>query len=234
MPKRKELVLVVDVETAGNLAAPLVYDYGVAVVERTTGKILESYSFILREIFVEQPELMQSAFYANKLPQYHRGIQEGIFQVVKFWTAWKVTRNLIEKYGIKKVYAYKADFDKRALDNTFAKLSERGKNWMPRGVKWGCIWHMSCQTILSQKTYRKFATKHGLVTPKGNLSTTAEAAYAYITKTPDYEEDHTGLADVKIEAEILAHVLRQKKKMRENLNPRAWTIPQQRSLPTLF
>jgi hypothetical protein len=85
---------------------------------------------------------------------------------------------------------------------------------------------MACQTVLSQKGFRKFATANGFVSPAGNLRTSAEVCYAYMTKNPDFSESHTGLEDVRIEVEIMAWCLRQHKKMSDRVIWNPWHIPQ--------
>jgi hypothetical protein len=224
---KRELCLVVDVETAGGFAKPLVYDLGFAVVERSTGRIVEAHSLVVRDVFFDMPEQMATAYYAEKLPEYYKGIRSGAFRVVRFWTAWKMVREIIAKYNIRRVYAYNAKFDKGAL-NTTARVVTAGKvcNFFPRGVKFCDIWHMACQTVLSQKRYRKFAEANGLVSEAGNLRTSAEACYAYVTGQPGYAEPHTGLEDVIIEAQILHKVLRQHKRVCECLVHNPWRIPQ--------
>jgi hypothetical protein len=134
---------------------------------------------------------------------------------------------MVARYNIKRAYAYNAKFDSNALDSTLRSVwGFTGVRFLPRGVKWCCIWHLACASILSQKRYRKFAEANGLVSDYGNLFTTAEAAYAYMTNTPDYAEPHTGLADVEIETEILAYCLRQKKRVQEEIVHNPWRIPQ--------
>lgn len=227
--RNKEMCLVVDVETCGGFDSPKVYDLGIAVVVRATGQIVESHSLIIGEVFFGMTRAMNSAYYADKLPQYRHGIYTETFRVVNLWTAWRVVRDLIRKYRVKRVYAYNARFDCNALDYTIDKVSEgRYTHFFPRSVKVCCIWHMACQTILSQPTYRKFATANGMVSDKGNLRTSAECAYAYITGTPCYVEPHTGIEDVKIEVAILNKILRQKKRVRENVRRDCWRIPQRK------
>ncbi|MDY0199273.1 MAG: hypothetical protein RBR68_15835 [Tenuifilaceae bacterium] len=224
---KRENILVVDVETCGDFGSSLVYDLGLAVVERATGRIIESHSLVISDVFYDMPEKMESAYYAAKLPSYHDGIAAGIFKVVNLWEAWRLVRDTIAKYNIRRVYAYNAGFDKNALNFTMRTITA-GKyhNFMPRGVKWSCIMNMACQTLFSQPSYLRFAEANGLISEKGNLRTGAEAAYAYITRTPDFEESHTGLADVEIEVAILHKILRQKKRMNEKIDSNAWKIPQ--------
>jgi DNA polymerase III epsilon subunit-like protein len=226
MPKR-ENIMILDVETAGGFASPLVYDLGIVVAARTSGEILETRSFVLSDVFVDRPRDMRSAYYAEKIPAYHKAIAAKHMKVVDFWTAWRAIRHLVKKYNIHRVYAYNAAFDIGALNNTM-KMVTNGKyrNFLPYGMKVCCIWHMACQTILRQKAYRKFAAKNGFVSEFGNIRTTAEVAYAYITKNPNFVEAHTGLSDAVIENAILHHILRQKKRIDEAVKHNCWRIAQ--------
>ena len=67
MEKKKFLVL--DVETANDVNCPLVYDLGFAVCDKY-GKIYEKQSMLIYEIYRGERELMNSCYYANKIPEY--------------------------------------------------------------------------------------------------------------------------------------------------------------------
>jgi len=227
MPSKCEKILIVDVETAGGFARPLVYDLGFAVAERRSGRIIERKSLIIEEVFYGMPQKMATAYYAAKVPAYHEGIAAGAFRVVSFWDAWKIVRGIMKRYGITKVYAYNCSFDKGALDSTYRKVAGvRGGSFFPRGTEFCDIWHMACQTILRQPSFRKFATANGFVSAAGNYQTTAEVAYRYMTKEVDFEEAHTGLEDVVIEAAILGHIMRQKRKVDHGIRHNPWQVAQ--------
>ena len=227
MGRRKEVALVVDVETAGFFGNCKVYDLGVAAVERTTGKIIESYSFVIHDVFFGMKRDMRTAYYKDKVPTYYAGIRSGEHIVAKFATARKRINALVQKYNVKRAYAYNAKFDRDALNNTLSIVSGGTESeFMPEGVEWCDIWHMACQSLLCQRKYRKFATENNLISDAGNYRTTAEATYAYLTDTPGVEEAHTGLADVRIETVILLAVLRLKKRVDESLVHNPWRIPQ--------
>ena len=85
---------------------------------------------------------------------------------------------------------------------------------------------MACQVICTQKNYNKFCLKNGFVSQKGNISTSAETVFAYINNDKNFKESHTGLQDVLIEVQILAHCYRQHKKMEKVINRCCWKIPQ--------
>lgn len=223
---RKEICLLLDVEAAGSIEKPLVYDLGLLVIERTTGRILEEYSLVIRDVFFDRANEMESAYYADKIPDYYQKIRAGEHRVVRFWTAWRLVREIITRYNIRRVYAYNCAYDRRALNNTFRTVSGHGGYFFPRGMEYCCLWHMACQTIFKQKRYRRFALAHGLVSPAGNLRTSAEVAFGYTTNNPEYVESHTGLEDAKIEAYILGRILAQKKRVDERLIAFPWKIPQ--------
>lgn len=224
----KNLALVVDVETCGGFGSPHVYDLGFAVVNIKSGEILEGHSLIIPEVFYGMAREMETCYYADKLPQYYAGIEEGTWTVMPFWSAWNLVRNTMKKYGIKKVYAYNCGFDKNALNSTIkAMTGNKWSHFFPKGTKFCDIWHMACQTIMSQRNFIKFCNRHGHVSDAGNVRTSAEVCYAYITKQPQFEEAHTGLEDVIIEAEILAKVMRIKRGVvDEGLIAMPWQIPQ--------
>ena len=75
--KRKNYVLVVDTETANtiqdgdslDMSNVLVYDCGWAVVD-TKGNIYETASYVNRDIFCEERDLMRTAYYNCKIPRY--------------------------------------------------------------------------------------------------------------------------------------------------------------------
>ena len=88
---------------------------------------------------------------------------------------------------------------------------------MPYGVELWDTLKMAQDTICKQKTYIAWCTKNGFLKKNGTPRATAEILYKYISNNIDFEEEHTGLADVLIEKEIFAHCMRQHKKMRKNV-----------------
>lgn len=223
---KKQFFLVLDVETANSTQDALVYDIGFAVCDRN-GTIYEADSFIVSDIFFDEAELMKSAYYATKIPQYFKGIEEKAFRVVSFYTARKRIADTIKKWNVEAVAAYNAHFDVTALNNTERWLTKsKYRFFLPYGTKVFCIWHMACQLICTQKRYIKFCFDNGLVSPSGNIKTSAETVYAYMTKNSAYEECHTGLQDVFIETQIMAKCFAQHKKFAKNINRLCWRIPQ--------
>ena len=225
----KNYYLVLDVETANSTNDPLVYDLGFAVCDRK-GNIYEAESYVVSDIFYNETELMQTAYYHEKLPKYYEGIKEKAFKVINFYTAKKRIADLIEKYNIKAVCAYNASFDTKALNTTQRYLTNsKYRYFLPYGTEVYCIWHMACQVIYTQKRYIKFCLDNGFVSESGNIKTSAETVFAYMTKNEKYEECHTGLQDVLIETQIMAKCFAQHKKMNKKINRLCWRIPQSKA-----
>lgn len=226
--KRKKYILVLDVETAGDVGTnPLCYDIGFAVADKH-GTIYETFSYAVSEVF-DDDALMRSAYYYTKLPLYREKISQGHMKVKPLRYIRKVILNLIEKYNITKVAAYNAHFDfNKALNNTWQEITNY-PYFFPYEVNQKlevmCIWNMACQTIFSQKTFPKWAIENGFYSKAGNLKTNAEVAYNWLMKSNDFVEEHTGLEDVLIEAEIMAWCFKQKKKMKRGINRYCWKIP---------
>jgi hypothetical protein len=76
---------------------------------------------------------------------------------------------------------------------------------------------MARDVIGTMPTYRRYCEENGYICRNGQLKMTAEILYRFIKKDETFEEEHTGLADVLIEKDILAYCYRQHKKMRKKL-----------------
>ena len=228
--KRRNYIMVVDVETAGGLDNPLVYDIGYAITDRQ-GNIYETRSFIIEEIFYNKP-LMTSAYYSEKVPKYLKDIANGTRTVVSFLEMRDDFIALAEKYNIKTLSAYNLAFDTRALTNTIRNITREPKaKFLPRSlksIKMMCIWCLACEVLYTQKTFGRVAIRNGWVSEVGNFRTTAEVGHRYITGNMDFEEEHTGLEDVIIEVGIMAYAFRQNKKRIGGVFANPWKIPNQK------
>lgn len=229
---RKNFYLVLDVETANTTEQALVYDIGFAVIDRL-GIIQEKHSYIVSEIFFDEKnvmnnaELMASAYYSKKLPQYYEGMRNGT-RIVSTLSKirWHIM-DIIDKYKIVSVCAYNSAFDISALNTTLRYITKsQFRYFFPYSTTIWCIQHMACQVICDTNEYRAFCTNNKCLTDKGYYSTSAETVWKYLTKNIDFEESHTGLEDVEIECEIMAKCLASNKKIKKGINRGCWWIPQ--------
>lgn len=226
MAEPRKYYLVLDVETANYADDPLVYDLGFAVVDRHA-RVYAQRSLLVSEIFSDEEELMDTAYYSAKLPQYFEGIGRGEWEVVDFYTARKIICDLLKEWNITAVCAYNAHFDYSALNNTERWLTKSKYRWFfPYGTEIFDIWHMACQVICTQRTYIRYCLDNGFASASGNIKTNAETVFGYISGNSEFDEAHTGLADVLIEAKIMAKCFDQHKAMDKKINRSCWRIPQ--------
>lgn len=227
--RRKKYIIVLDVETTNNQigvkGAPndgLVYDLGFTVADKQ-GNVYAKRSFAIKEIF-DWKELMDTAYYKNKLPKYYEKIRKGEMKKVSIWEARKSIKSAMEYFNITEVYAFNANFDYTTLNNTVRFLSGSACRWFFKyGTKICDIWHIACQTLGLQKTFQWENVRNA----NGNLITNAERMYAYLSQDFDFEEEHTGLADALIETQILARCFKTHKSIDKSINRACWRIPQQ-------
>lgn len=222
MDKRKKYFIVLDIETANIVEEAIAYDIGFIVADKK-GNIYEEYSYMVSEMFFDNKDLLDTAYYKEKLPKYWEDYKNGKRQIASILTVRKQLRDIIDKYNIKEIYAYNGYFDKTGCNRTLRYLTKSKLRWFfPYGVKFYCIWNIACQTIFQQKTYAKIALMNNWITKGGRLQSSAEVAKRYISGDIDFQEEHTGLEDTKIELEILVKCLKQHKKIDKNINRLCW------------
>lgn len=213
--RRKSYYIVFDTETANGLDDPIVYDLGGAVVDKK-GKVYETFSLIINEVFYGMEDLMKSAYYAKKIPMYKEQIENKERKVVSLFEARKIFHALCKKYNVKACIAHNARFDYRATAKTQRYLTKsRYRFFLPYGIELWDTMRMAEDTICKQVHYKEWCYLNGYLTKNGRVRKTAEILYRYISGEHDFKESHTGLEDVMIEKEIFAHCIRQHKPMRK-------------------
>lgn len=193
--------MVIDTETANGLEDPLFYDLGIAIVD-IDGKAVYTESLVIYEIFVKERELMQSAYYADKLPKYQEDINNKKRKLVKFSTAQKIINNLAKRFKVKAIIAHNMRFDYNATNTTLRYLTKsKERFFLPYGIPIWCTLTMSRQTLGKLDDYKEFSKE---LYGNNKVSMKAEDIYRYLINDKDFVEDHTGLEDALIEAKIFA------------------------------
>lgn len=212
--KRINYKLVIDIETANMINDALAYDIGFAVADKK-GRIYYKDSFMIAELFFDNKDLLQTAYYAKKIPQYWKDYKKGKRRLVTFYTAKKEIRAVMKHFNITDIFAYNAKFDYTGLNRTERYLTKsKYRYFFPYKTKVHCIMKMARQVLFTQKQFKEFAERHNLYTPSGKyLSNTAETAFKYIIRNPEFVESHTGLEDVEIEVQIMKKCYDQHKSM---------------------
>jgi hypothetical protein len=202
--KRKKYFITLDTETIG-VNSPLVYDLGYAIHDKK-GNIILIRSFLVKETW-ENDKLMRTAYYSSKIGLYHDKIKNNIIEVKPWLEILSTLHNDLHKYKVHVAAAYNLQFDMRSMQYTHKYYGYRGKI-LPYKMDLLCIWGMACETVCQQKMFYEFCDKYKLISPAGNYKTSAEIVYRYLTNNIGFIEEHTGLADVMIEIEILSRCIK--------------------------
>ena len=198
--------LMLDTETTNDIDCPLVYDVGFAVID-DSGKVYASYSYVNADVFCDS-ELMSTAYFADKIPQYWEDIKSGKRILKSFRSIERTFRRVCHDWQIKEIVAHNARFDYKALQNTKRYITtSRYRFFFPFGIRFVDTLKLSREVFGKNKTYRNFCISNNYVTSNNQNRYTAEVIYRFLTNNNDFEEEHTGLADCMIEKEILRHCL---------------------------
>lgn len=196
--------IVLDTETTNSLDDPLAYDIGWAIV-KPNGEVVKTYSYVVAEIFFNE-ELMASAYFVDKIPQYKKEIENGTRIVAKLSTIRKRLKECCEKYNIQEIYAHNAKFDYLALQTTQRYLTKsKGRWFFPYKAKMCDTLKMSREVLGSDNAYIIFCKENNYLTKRGTPRFTAEIIHRFLSGDNEFVEEHTGLADVLIEKEIMAY-----------------------------
>ena len=210
--RRKSYYLVLDTETANGLDNPLMYDVGGCICDKR-GNVMETFSFVIYEVYRGMRDLMETAYYANKIPMYEEQIKSGQRKIVTLYTAKQHIDTICKKYQVKAIIAHNMRFDYKSTNGTSRYLTKsKYRYFLPYNIPVWCTLRMAQDVICKQKSYRKWCENHHYMT-NGRPRATAEILYKYMTGNNDFIESHTGLEDVLIEKEIFAWCVRQHKKM---------------------
>lgn len=212
MDKRKGVIAIVDTETADKFARKtnkpepwnsVVYDLGYIICDKDGNELCRR-SLAISDTFARH-DVMNSAYYANKLPQYYAGIKmddSGEWKMVSALEAFRLMRSDFRRHGVSTLAAYNVNFDIAALNSTIRTYSNGFKSfWFPYNMRVVDIWDYA-DCITGTKRYCKWAAEHQFFTASGNPQTSAEKVYAYLTDCSDYVERHTALSDCEIEKAI--------------------------------
>lgn len=193
--------LMLDTETTNDIECPLCYDIGFAVIDED-GTVYETASFVVADVFLDE-ELMASAYFADKIPQYQADLASGK-RVLRRWTTIKfIVRATMEKYGIDTIIAHNMRFDYLSTATTQRYLtSSKWRYFFPYGTKFACTLKMARVVFSKDDNYKAFCEANGFLNCYHKPQLTAEILYRYLTQNIDFVESHTGLEDVLIEKDI--------------------------------
>lgn len=206
MDKRIHCCIVLDTETTNSIEDPLCYDIGYAVIDLDTEEVLKTESYAVADIFLDK-ELMAVAFFADKIPQYWDEIANGTRKLARLSTIRKSLLEDCKMYGINEIYAFNVRFDYLSLNLTQRYItSSKYRYFTPYGSKFMDILKYARRTLKDNAEYRNFCLENNYLTKNGGNRYTAEIVYRFWFNN-DFEEEHKGIDDVKIETKILLKCL---------------------------
>lgn len=222
LKKSGENYCVFDTETLG-VVDPSIYDLGYTI--SNGDKILVSRGYLVKEIW-ENKELMNTAYYKEKIPRYEHLLALGEIEVKPFlWILRKWYADLYD-YEVNNMAAYNLGFDLRAVRHSLAVqgLSTSIYNFIFGGKRLIDLWLNSANILFKTSDYRDFVEENNHYTEKGNRKGTAEVAYQFITNDLHFIEDHMALSDAIIETKILHELLDSGEPIQYGVKAQVWTI----------
>jgi hypothetical protein len=191
--------IVLDVEAVGG-DKPIIYDIGLAVINENH-EIVETESFIIKEVY-DNKLLFSTAYYAHKRKLYTNKMKGRKTKKVEMYKAKRRIEKYIRQYNLTDFHAFNVSFDKRAFEYTFNLL---GLENPLKDLQARDILRKAKETICLTESYKTWAQENGYYSVSGNITTNAEVVTKYLRQDTNFIEEHTGLADVLIEVEILKH-----------------------------
>jgi len=211
---KKNVYAIIDTETANSIFSPLVYDVSVIIFDKQNNEYFRK-NWLISEVW-NNSELMNSAYYAWKMPLYEN------FETTKINMFSFICEfiELIGEYNVTHLIAYNLPFDIRALNNTSKKYNQC--EFIGENLENLDIWSMACELICNTNRYKNFCEQNNYKSEKGNYKTSAEIVYRYITNNQEFDESHTSMKDCEIEKDIFFKCLKQKKPYKKGIVHNPW------------
>ena len=211
-----EKMIVLDTETTNSIDDPIAYDIGFAVID-TEGKVYETHSYVVADVFLDK-ELMASAYFKDKIPQYWKEIKEGKRLLRRYKTIKYILSDVCKQYEIKKICAYNCRFDVRSLNLTQRFLTNsKYRYFYPYGIEFMDILKLARQILKKDDKYGEFCYNNNYITKNNQRRYTAEIVYRYLFDE-NFIESHTSCEDCEIEGKIMIELLKKNK----NINFLLW------------
>lgn len=193
-----EYALVLDTETT-SLDKPFCYDCSWVIINKADGHIVDMKVNVVEQVWHNLP-LFESAYYKDKRLKYVDMMRKHDAIMDKWGYIMRKLKQDIKAYSISEVYAYNSDFDDKVISYNC--------DWFKcnnplEAIPVYDIWGYASEFITCKADYQQFCEDNARFTDTGNYKGSAEVVYQYLTDNPDFVEEHMGIFDSEIEAEIL-------------------------------
>ena len=226
----RNLYVVLDTETVTD--ARFVYDIGWIVFD-AKGNRLDSVNYLVEEIVNSPlgiPMLSRDNFSRRKYPFYRDAM---VFHSIPIKPLAQIAiefESLAARYNAQNVIvcAYNAAFDISVLNQNCQWLY--GLDFFGDEIRYLDIMTAAMGIICNTQRYVNYCLDNGFITDAGNVKTSAEIVYRYMTKNNTFEESHTALDDCEIESEILFTCKNRKKKIFRRLAQPIFNCPEWKAI----
>lgn len=206
-----EKIIVIDTETTNDIDCPIMYDCSFIVAD-FDGNIYDKKAFVVADVFLND-ELMSSAYYIDKKPQYWEDIKNGVRELKTLRNIKKAVWEIMKKENITKVFAYNCRFDYLSTALTQRYITKSKYRWFfPYGTEFFDILKMTRLIFKDSYSYANFCEENNYLTKFYKPQLTAEVVYRYLFDET-FTEEHKGLEDCEIEFEILLHCVKELKEI---------------------
>ena len=190
--------MIFDTETT-DLKKCFCYDVGYVIIDNDSGETVVAKHFVVEQIWHNDP-LFSTAYYAEKRKGYVTLMRTRKATLKKWGYIMQEMIRDIKVFGITDAYAYNSDFDE--------KVFEFNCDWFKTNNPFDTvaihdIWAYASNFISNFDDYKEFCEANKFFNESGNYSGNAENVYRFISGYTDFVEQHMGLYDAQIEAEIL-------------------------------
>lgn len=199
-----EYALILDTETTG-LDKPFCYDISWVIMNKANGELIDCKAYVVEQIWHNLP-LFESAYYKEKREKYIQMMRKHDAIMDKWGYIMRELARDIRKYDIKGIYAYNSDFDDKVI--TYNCDWFKCINPLDTLPVYD-IWGYASEYVTNKTDYKDFCEDNCRFTDTGNYKGSAEVVYQYLLKDPNFIEEHMGVFDSEIEANILYHCIEQ-------------------------
>ena len=193
-------IVIFDTETT-SLEKPFVYNIGYVIYDTESKVVVAEHDFVVEQIW-HNKELFTTAYYADKRDIYVRRMKARKTVMEKLGYITQFMYREFKQFEVTAAYAYNSPFD----DKVFAYNCEWFKIINPfDNIPIYDIRGYVHKVVAFRPDFKAFCDRHEYYTESGNYSTTAETVYRFLNNDTEFIEEHTALADSRIEREILMY-----------------------------
>ena len=220
-------ILVFDTETT-SLNKPFCYNLGYVIYDTDRDMIVLKRDFVVEQVWHNRP-LFESAYYADKRPQYVQGMRAHKIIMDKYGYIQRQMARDIRENNVEGAYAFNSPFDDRVFEfNAEYYHCNNALDNVPvfdiRGYAVNYLMDDKYRDYCDRNADVTNGSDRKFVTESDGYKTTAESFYCFLHDDIEFNEAHTALSDSEIELEVLKACIEKGAMWNDNL-PTAKSYP---------